>query len=131
MINVVAAYLTSGATFLITKRAKGELKGLWEFPGGKVEPNEDNFSAIKREIKEELDLDITPLKEIKAFTYKYTFADIYLTLIHCTLSTNAAITSDGSHNSFQWISINEAEAFKFAPLDQQIIDLIKLNKTEV
>jgi len=122
MINVVAAYLKKDGLFLITQRAHGELKGSWEFPGGKVEQAESLTEAIIREIKEELDLDIIPLKSIGTFTHKYPHASIKLTLLHCELSnSNQEIKFDGSHTEHKWININEESLYDFAPLDKKII----------
>jgi 8-oxo-dGTP diphosphatase len=125
MIKVVAAYIPSGDKFLITKRAKGELKGLWEFPGGKVEKDESNFAALEREIKEELNIEILPQKELQTFTHNYPFAEIHLNLIHCDLPDNQTITSDGSHTKYLWVTLAETRNKKFAPLDEKIINYLK------
>ena len=58
-IEVVAAVIRKGSTCLATQRGYGEFEGLWEFPGGKIEPGETHQVALKREIQEELGIDIT------------------------------------------------------------------------
>lgn len=59
MIEVTAAVIENGGRILICRRRTGEPNGgLWEFPGGKIEPGESAEEALRREIKEELDLDI-------------------------------------------------------------------------
>jgi 8-oxo-dGTP diphosphatase len=99
MIYVVAAFINHNHSFLLARRAYGNLKGYWEFPGGKVHRAEKPFDALKREIKEELNLDIVPKKVIGSFTHEYSFAKVHLTLISCVLaSTNHKIVSDGSHS---------------------------------
>ena len=57
-VEVVAAIIQNGDKFLATKRGYGEFKGLWEFPGGKIDAGETNEEALIREIKEELNCDI-------------------------------------------------------------------------
>ena len=57
-IHVVAAIIKDGNKIFATQRGYGEFKDGWEFPGGKVEPNETSRQAIVREIKEELDTTI-------------------------------------------------------------------------
>ena len=57
-IHVVAAIIKDGNKIFATQRGYGEFKDGWEFPGGKVEPNETSKQAIVREIKEELDTTI-------------------------------------------------------------------------
>jgi 8-oxo-dGTP diphosphatase len=58
-IEVVAAIIFERDKFVITKRAGGLFDGLWEFPGGKIEPNETHVNALKREINEELNIKIS------------------------------------------------------------------------
>ena len=63
-IHVVAAIIKDGNKIFATQRGYGEFKDGWEFPGGKVEPNETSRQAIVREIKEELEVSITEFKKI-------------------------------------------------------------------
>ena len=60
IIKVVAALIEKDGKYLIARRSTGDsdVFGKWEFPGGKVEDNEDDFQAIEREIKEEFELDV-------------------------------------------------------------------------
>lgn len=73
MITVVAALINKNNKFLIAKRSTGskELIGKWEFPGGKVETNENEMDAIEREIKEEFELNIKAKKFLTNNIYKY------------------------------------------------------------
>ena len=57
-VKVAAAVIKDKDRILIAQRLKGEFKGKWEFPGGILEENEDAITAIKREIKEEIEADI-------------------------------------------------------------------------
>ena len=57
-VKVAAAVIKDKDRILIAQRLKGEFKGKWEFPGGKLEENEDAITALKREIKEEMEADI-------------------------------------------------------------------------
>ena len=57
-IEVVAAIIEKEDQFLATQRGYGQFKGLWEFPGGKIDGDETKEDALKREIKEELNCDI-------------------------------------------------------------------------
>lgn len=123
MIDVVAAYITQDNKVLITQRAHGALAGKWEFPGGKVEKNEDLFAAIKREISEELNLIVEPKKIIKSFIHLYDFGEIHLTLIECLLTGNRDIISDGSHTNYQWTDITDT-TLSFAPLDKKIVTFL-------
>lgn len=58
-IEVVAAVIRKEGAFFATQRGYGEFEGMWEFPGGKIEPGETPEVALMREIQEELGVDIT------------------------------------------------------------------------
>ena len=58
-IEVVAAIIIKEGKVFATQRGYGDWKGWWEFPGGKIEPGEEPRAALVREIKEELDADIS------------------------------------------------------------------------
>ena len=59
VIEVVAAVIVRDGKIFATRRGYGEFKGMWEFPGGKIEPGEDRRHALKREIMEELDTEVS------------------------------------------------------------------------
>ena len=63
-IKVVAALIEKDGKYLIARRATGDenVLGKWEFPGGKVELNEDEMVAIEREIREEFELEVKAIK---------------------------------------------------------------------
>lgn len=127
MINVVGALIKQNENFLVCQRAFGELKGFWEFPGGKIEKNEIPFEAIKREINEELGIKIYPIKSLGKFTHIYSFATICLTLIECEMRPKKQnIKSDGSHAIYAWVSSTGKDK-KFAPLDEKILAYIRAN----
>ena len=71
-MNVVAAVIEQRGLILICQRKTGQrYAGKWEFPGGKVEPEEDFVSALRRELKEELAISATIGEEIIRYRYKY------------------------------------------------------------
>ena len=84
-IKVVAALIEKDGKYLIAKRATGDesVYGKWEFPGGKVEVNEDEFSAIEREIKEEFELDVKACEFLVNNVCKYPNKVVDLRLYRC------------------------------------------------
>jgi mutator protein MutT len=72
-MTVVCAWITNAAgQILLSQRKRGtHLAGLWEFPGGKVENDESLPAALRRELKEELDIDADVGDEISAITHDY------------------------------------------------------------
>ena len=128
MISVVGLYLPINDKFLVTQRSYGPLKGLWEFPGGKIERGEGIFDAIKREIIEELGVTVKPLSKISRFSHTYPFDIVMLTLIKCELDPMVqTVQLNGSHAAYDWIDENDSEK-EFAPLDKKIMDYLKKYK---
>ena len=70
-IKVVAAVIRDGDKIFATQRGYGDLKGGWEFPGGKIEEGETPQDALKREIREELDTEISVGELIDTIEYDY------------------------------------------------------------
>jgi 8-oxo-dGTP diphosphatase len=60
VVQVVGAAVVDGRRVLVAQRSGGPYDGLWEFPGGKVEPGESDLSALVRECREELGVDVLP-----------------------------------------------------------------------
>jgi len=72
MTTVVAAVIECNGRILICQRRKGQAHELkWEFPGGKVEPGETVEAALRRELREELDIEATLDAEITRYEYRY------------------------------------------------------------
>ena len=70
MIDVVCGVICVNDKYLITQRGDDKNYGKWEFPGGKVKEGEHIFNSIRREISEELNLEIIPLKEITRYPFE-------------------------------------------------------------
>ena len=115
-INVVCGVIVKDNKYLITQR--GDFKNLnkWEFPGGKVEPFENIFDAIKRELKEELSIEVTPIKKLLEYNYK----KYNLCFIECALGSNKIILNE--HLNFTWISKKEFEIYDFLEGDNIFIN---------
>lgn len=124
-LNVVAAIIERDGQLLATQRGYGELKGGWEFPGGKIEAGETHEEALSREIMEELNISI----HIKRFlvTISYDYPEFHLQM-HCYLCK----IEDGEitlfeHSDARWLSINELESLNWLPADLGVIPYIKAN----
>jgi len=113
-VIVTAAIIRKGNKVLIAKRGDK-----WEFPGGKLEENESMEECIKREIKEELGIEISVIKkfciekkdeiELHVFTANYEKGNIKLNF----------------HNDAKWIGIEELNNYDFLPLDKRIVKKIQ------
>lgn len=125
MINVVAAVIRNEEDkILITKRnLKKAQGGLWEFPGGKIEPNETREHAIVREIKEELDIDITVKEYLAEKIFTYPDKQINLIALECA-KVNGEIKLL-EHEACEWITSEELVNYEFAPADLFIVERLK------
>ena len=123
-VEVVAALIRSGSRFMICQRPADKSRGLlWEFVGGKVEPDETKEQALIRECREELAVTISVNDVFTEVSHEY--PDI---LIHLTLF-NAVIT-DGTpqkleHNDIRWILPEEIPQYEFCPADKEILQMIE------
>lgn len=121
-IHVVAAIIVKGNKIMIAKRNYGEFNGLYEFPGGKVEPGETKEEALKREIREELEVDIAIDRFFMKATYDYPTFHLDMDCYLCHLLDENIILND--HSEMKWIDHND-ESIEWLPADLQIIEKIK------
>ena len=123
IVNVVAAIIKDNDKIFATQRGYGDLKGGWEFPGGKVEPHETLQEALKREIKEELDVEI----EVDDFLTKieYDYPNFHLSM-NCFFARiiNGKLKLK-EHSNAKWLTSDELDSVDWLPADLTIIDLIK------
>lgn len=108
---------------LITQRSKGEYKGKWEFPGGKLEKNENMEDCLKREILEELDIQIDIKSIFMINEYDYPTFSVELISYVCKYNDGKIKLID--HDRYEWIDINRLNEFDFLDGDKPIIDKIK------
>lgn len=86
MIVVVAAIIEASGRYLVTRRQKNtHLEGLWEFPGGKIEPGESHAEALRREIREELAADVEVRELVLSTTHDYPERSVELHFYRCGL----------------------------------------------
>ena len=109
-IEVVAAIICDGNRIFATQRGYGEWKDWWEFPGGKMEPNETPEVALQREIREELATEI--FVESLLTTVDYDYPNFHLTM-HCYLCKvkNGNLTLL-EHEAAKWLTRNELGSVK-------------------
>jgi 8-oxo-dGTP diphosphatase len=118
-IEVVAAIIYKEDRYLATQRGNGEFKGLWEFPGGKIEVGESHEVALKREIYEELNLSI----EVERFvcTTEFDYPSFYLKM-HCYLCSSVAGEMElREHLSYRWLSTDTLNEVKWLPADKEVV----------
>ena len=121
-IEVVAAVIRRGNEIFATQRGYGEFKDWWEFPGGKIEAGETAEQALHREIKEELDAEITVGELIS--TVEWDYPDFHLTL-HCFWCEASGDTLHlNEHEAAAWLTADTLFSVKWLPADQDILKVI-------
>ncbi len=117
---IVAAGLTfEQGKLLVTQRKKDSSHGLlWEFPGGKVKEGEDPREALRRELKEELDVEVEVGRLFDAVFYTYPEFPILLLVYRCRVE-KGSLKPIGCHD-LRWVTRRELEALAMPPADDPI-----------
>lgn len=128
-IEVVGAIIVRDESVLVAQRGPGKaLAGLWEFPGGKVEPGESPTDALTREIIEELGCRIEVGEHVTTTTHKYEFGTIELATYYATLRSGTPVASE--HAELRWVPFNDLHSLEWAPADLPSVEAIVRGATE-
>jgi 8-oxo-dGTP diphosphatase len=126
MINVTCAIILFEDKILVTQRSENMILPLkWEFPGGKLEINESEINCIKREIREELNLEIEVLKKLSNSIFNYeTFKINLIPFIANYVSGNIILTE---HKDYKLLDKSELLNLDWAEADIPIVkEFLKL-----
>lgn len=122
MTVVVAAVIQDGDRFLVTRRLVGtHLAGLWEFPGGKIDPDETHANALRREIREELGSDAIVGELVLATTHAYPETTVRLYFYRCTL---AGAPRPLLGQEMRWVDREELPTLGFPAADAALIRIL-------
>ena len=125
-IKVVAAIIKQEDKILIARRKKGKhLEFKWEYPGGKLENNEEENDALNRELKEEFSIEATIGRYLTESFYEYGSVNINLKAYLVESFSGDFRLID--HDKIEWIKIEEIKKHEFAPADIQINDYLIKN----
>ena len=117
-IQVVAAVIHDDRDrIFVTQRGYGDMKGKWEFPGGKIEPDETREEALKREIREELAAEITVERYLEKVEWDYPKFRIIMYCYLCRLEGGYTLKE---HSAARWLSRGERLCVDWLPADRAL-----------
>ncbi len=122
-VKVVAAVIKDENRIFATARGYGEFKGLWEFPGGKIESGETPQKALKREIKEELDVEIKVNDLIDTIEYDYPNFHLSMDCFWCEIVSGELILKEAEEA--RWLTEESIDEVVWLPADLKLVGKIK------
>lgn len=121
LIKVTAAILEKDSRIIIAQRkSKDHLSGKWEFPGGKIEPGETPEQCLRRELKEEFDIDVTIGEYLGSNIHHYNQISIELMAYRATWTSGTISMND--HSAYRWVTVKQLPEFDFAPADIPFVE---------
>jgi len=124
MLIVTCAIIIRERKTLICQRSSTmNLPLKWEFPGGKVEPGEDEKATIVREIKEELHLDIEVVQRLKPVEHDYPTFRIRLVPFIANVVGGKLLLEE--HADAKWVTADDLDQYDWAPADVPIVEQLK------
>lgn len=122
-VEVVAAIIRNGDKIFATQRGYGEFKGGWEFPGGKIEVDENPKQALMREIKEELDIDINVGELVDIVEFDYPQFHLRMHCFLCTIQSGNLVLRE--HMDAKWLKKETLGSVEWLPADKGLVEKIK------
>lgn len=122
-ISVVAAVIRDGERVFATQRGYGEFKDGWEFPGGKIEPGETAEEALVREIREELDTEISVGKLIDRIEYDYPTFHLRMDCFWCEILSGDLVLKEAE--DAKWLTKETLDSVDWLPADITLIEQIR------
>ena len=122
-VKVVAAIIQDGNKIFATQRGYGEFKDGWEFPGGKIEQGETPQQALKREIEEELDTEITVGNLLTVVEYDYPKFHLSMQCFLCTITSGKLTLKE--HEAAKWLTRDQLDSVAWLPADVKVMEVFK------
>ena len=126
--EVVAAVIEYEEKILCMQRGKAKFEYVsykYEFPGGKVEVGEENYTALERELKEEMDMNVSISEDDYLLTVEHTYPDFAITMhaYLCKVDNPDFVMKE--HVDYKWLSVSELDTLEWAEADKPIVEWLK------
>jgi len=123
-IEVAAGVMFREGRLLITQRHESDhLGGLWEFPGGKIEPGETFEECLRRELMEELGVNVTVEELVESTSHEYLERKVQIRFFQCKITSGNPKPLDCQN--LKWVDAVELGKYKFPPADVQLIQRLR------
>jgi 8-oxo-dGTP diphosphatase len=121
---VAAGLVFQNGRLLIAQRRKGDHLGeLWEFPGGKIEPGETAPEALRRELREELEIEVVVGDLLADVSHDYPQRRVRVSFYRCR--PHAGVPRARGCEAFVWVTPQGLEDFEFPPADQEVLAMLR------
>jgi len=125
-IDVSAGLVFRAGQLLITQRpAGGHLAGLWEFPGGKRESGETFEECLRRELQEELGVDVRVHDELERITHTYPEKTVHLRFFRCTLADGRSEPKPIGCQAVAWVTRETLTNYTFPAADARLLEMLR------
>ncbi|MEQ2005596.1 MAG: 8-oxo-dGTP diphosphatase MutT [Limisphaerales bacterium] len=125
-VEVSAGLVFRAGQLLITQRpAGGHLAGLWEFPGGKREPGESFEECLRRELQEELGVDVRVHEEIERITHDYPEKAVHLRFFRCALVDAGDEPRAIGCQAVAWVTRETLGNYAFPAADARLLEWLR------
>ncbi len=121
-VYVVAAIIRDNDRILATQRGHGEYKDGWEFPGGKIEQGETPEEALRREIREELDMEIDVGTRLCTVDYDYPAFHLNMQCFWASIKAGTPVLKE--HEAAKWLTREELKSVSWLPADIEVVEQI-------
>lgn len=124
VIDVVGAVVRDGDRMLMAQRPKGKTQaGLWEFPGGKIEPGETPAQALVRECREELAISVEDPQILASVVHRYPEKTVRLILMECRIA-RGDVPVPQEHQAVAWVTASDLATLPICPADRELLPTV-------
>ena len=121
--DVVAGVILQEGNILCVQKAQSKREYIslkWEFPGGKIEPGEDPEQALRRELLEELEVEIENLEYFMSVEHTYPYFHLVMHAYSCGLSKGEPVLKE--HVALKWLRVEKLDQLDWSPADIPIVE---------